>query len=101
MSSTRRRSAWAGSVAGPIVAAVLVATPALAAVATDDSTQLVRVTQSGTQADSATQWFEQSYDCTADEPFTTPDQDYILGPGDPTLGAGSHVMRTGQYGGQT
>ena len=101
MSSTRRRSAWAGSVAGPIVAAVLVATPALAAVATDDSTQLVRVTQSGSQADSATQWFEQSYDCSADDPFTTPDQDYIFGPGTPTLGAGSHVMRTGQYGGQT
>lgn len=99
MSSARRRSAWAGSVAGPIVAAVLVATPALAAVATDDSTQLVRITQSST--DASTGWIEQAYDCTVDEPFTTPNQDYVFGPGTPTLGAGSHVLRTGEYGEET
>lgn len=99
--SSARRTAWAGSVAGPLAAALVVATPAFAAVATDDQTQLVRVTQSTTMDNAANGWFEQSYDCSVDEPFTTPDQDYILGPGDPTLGAGSHVMRTGQYGGQT
>ena len=99
MSAARRRSAWAGSVAGPVAAALLVATPALAAVATDDQTQLVRVTQSSN--DASTGWIEQAYDCTVNEPFTTPNQDYRQGPGTPTLGAGSHVLRTGEYGEET
>jgi hypothetical protein len=99
MSAARRRSAWVGSVAGPVAAALLVATPALAAVATDDQTQLVRVTQSST--DASTGWIEQAYDCTVNEPFTTPNQDYVQGPGTPTLGAGSHVLRTGEYGEET
>src|SRR4051812_21202986 len=92
MSSARRRTAWAGSVAGPLAAALLVATPALAAVATGDQTQLVRVTQNGT--DPSTQWVEQAYDendTDPNAPFLTPDQDFVLGPtADPALGAGSH-----------
>jgi hypothetical protein len=102
MSSARRRSAWAGSVAGPIAAALLVATPALAAVTPDDQTQLVRVTQNG--ADPSTQWVEQAYDendTDPNAPFLTPDQDFVQGPtANPALGAGSHVMHIGQYTGQ-
>src|SRR5690242_11593971 len=102
MSSARRRSALAGSVAGPIAAALLVATPALATVATVDQTQLVRVTQNGT--DPSTQWVEQAYDENDTDPnaqFLTPDQDFVLGPtANPALGAGSHVLHIGQFTGQ-
>jgi hypothetical protein len=99
MSSSRRNSVRAGAIAGPITAALLIATPAFAAVPLDNQTQLVRVTASST--DATTGWIEQAYDCTVDEPFTTPNQDYVLGPATPTLGAGSHVMQTGEYGEET
>jgi len=94
-----RRTALTGIVAGGAVVATLATGTAFAAPAVGDSTQLVRVTANGN--DPSTQWVEQSFDCTVDEPFTEPSQDFVLGPGTPVLGAGSHIMTTGQYGGQT
>jgi hypothetical protein len=101
MSPVSRRSAWAGSVAGSVVTAVLAASPALAVtVPIGDNTQLVRVTQDA--ADPANGWVAQSYDASAnDQHWTNPDQSYVVGPtSNPAIGAGSHVLRVGQYAGQ-
>src|SRR3954451_7665572 len=105
MSSARRRSAWAGTVAGPIAAAMLVATPALAGTIAPDDTTLITVTSASTDPSTAsTHWVEQAYDCNdpdVNAPFLTPDQGFQTGPGVPPLGTGSHVMRTAQFSGDT
>src|SRR5881392_966446 len=105
MSSARRRSAWAGSVAGPIAAAVLVAAPAFAGTIAPNDTALLTVTSASRDAnDASTQWVEQAYDCNDQDPnapFLTPDQGFQTGPGTPPLGTGSHVMRTTQFSGDT
>jgi hypothetical protein len=52
----------------------------------------------------ATNWVEQSYDCNDQDPnapFLTPDQEFVDGPGTPVLGAGSLVMHTSQFSGDT
>src|SRR4051812_43484081 len=105
MSSVRRRSARAGSVAGPIVAALLVAGPAFAGTIAPDDSHIVTVTSATTDASNAsTQWVEQAFDCNDQDPnapFLIPDQGFQTGPGVPPLGTGSHVMRTAQFTGDT
>ena len=105
MSSARRRSAWAGSVAGPIAAAVLVAAPAFAGTIAPDDTALLTVTSASRDAnDASTQWVEQAYDCNDPDPnapFLDPTQSFQTGPGAAPLGAGSHVLRTSAFSGDT
>src|SRR3954451_11371508 len=99
-----RRRALGSLVAISAVGAVIAAGPAGAVFGdSPDHTQL-RVVKTASQdaSDGGTQWVEQAYDCNDSVgPYLTPDQGVETGPDTPVLGAGSHVMRTGQFSGDT
>src|SRR4051812_45211071 len=94
----RRTSVRRLLVGAPVAAALLIAAPAIGAPGpASDATALQVITSD----EGAGGWTAQSYDCTVDGDFSTPQQQMQTGPATPALGAGSHTMTLGGDFGQT